>query len=209
MSNDLITIATVAVLYAAVVVSPGPNFALISRLAISGAARAAHGATLGLALAATLYAVLSMTGLAMVLSRIGWLTESVQVAGGLFLIYLGFQSWLRPNASKPRSLVLSSDDTFARGLRLGVLINLSNPKAIAFFVSLYAVAIPADTGLCTKTAILLIGFGLEILWYGIVVAILSTGPTRALYNRFGVWFERTLGTVLVLFGIQLIVVRQP
>jgi len=208
MSNDLITIATVAVLYAAVVVSPGPNFALISRLAISGSARAAHGATLGLALAATLYAVLSMTGLAVVLSRIGWLAASVQVAGGLFLIYLGIQSWLRPNASKPRSPTLSSDDTLARGLRLGLLINLFNPKAIAFFVSLYAVAIPAETGLGTKTAILSIGFGLEILWYGFVVAILSTGPARAIYNRFSVWFERTLGTVLVLFGVRLIMGRQ-
>lgn len=209
MSNDLITIATVAVLYAAVVVSPGPNFALISRLAISGTPRSAHGATLGLALAATLYAVLGMTGLSVVLSRIGWLASFVQVAGGLFLIYLGIQSWLRPSASKLRSPALSSDDTFARGLRLGLLINLSNPKAIAFFVSLYAVAIPAETGLAAKSAILLIGFGLEVLWYGIVVAILSTGPARAFYNRFGVSFERTLGTVLIVFGIRLIMERQP
>ncbi|RLJ51508.1 threonine/homoserine/homoserine lactone efflux protein [Litoreibacter meonggei] len=209
MSNDLITIATVAVLYAAVVVSPGPNFTLISRLAISGAPRTAHGATLGLALAATLYAVLSMTGLAVVLSHIGWLGSFVQVAGGLFLIYLGLQSWLRPNASKSKSPTVLSDDAFERGLRLGLLINLSNPKAITFFVSLYAVAIPSETGLGAKSAILFIGFGMEVLWYTIVVAILSTGPARAIYNRFGVWFERTLGTILVVFGIRMIMERQP
>ncbi|TDT74026.1 threonine/homoserine/homoserine lactone efflux protein [Litoreibacter halocynthiae] len=209
MSNDLITIATVAVLYAAVVVSPGPNFALISRLAISGAPRTAHGATLGLALAATLYAVLSMTGLAVVLSHMGWLGSFVQVAGGLFLIYLGLQSRLQPNASKPKSPTVLSDDTFERGLRLGLLINLSNPKAITFFVSLYAVAISSETGLGAKSAILFIGFGMEVLWYTIVVAILSTGPARAIYNRFGVWFERTLGTILVVLGIRMIMERQP
>lgn len=208
MSNDLITIATVAVLYAAVVVSPGPNFALISRLAISGVPRTAHGATLGLALAATLYAVLSMTGLAMVLSRIGWLAGFVQIAGGFFLIYLGLQSWIRSNVSKPKSSKVLAGDTFERGLILGLLINLSNPKAIAFFVSLYAVAIPAETGLGAKSAILLIGFGMEVLWYTIVVAILSTGPARAVHNRFGLWFERTLGTVLIVFGISLILERQ-
>jgi len=82
MNQDLsIVVATLSV-YAAVVVSPGPNFALISRLAIAGARPAAVGATIGLALAATLYAILTMTGLALVLQRVGWLATAVQIAGG-------------------------------------------------------------------------------------------------------------------------------
>lgn len=208
MSPDLVTITTVALLYAAIVVSPGPNFALISRLAISGASRTASGATLGLATAATLYAVLSMTGLSLVLLQIGWLAGAVQIAGGLFLVYLGVSSWLRSKPSGPGAVVPSPHDTFARGLRLGLLVNLSNPKAIMFFVGLYAVAIPADTGVGAKIAILMVGFALEILWYGLVIVMLSTGPARAAYNRFGIWIERALGTLLIVFGIRLAFQRQ-
>ena len=201
------TIVTVAVLYAAVVVSPGPNFALICRLAISGARRTAHGATLGLAAAATFYAIMSMTGLTLVLSRVGWLAGLVQMAGGLFLIYLGLQSWLRPRPEAGTHVSMPTHDAFSRGFRIGLLVNLSDPKAIAFFVSLYAVAIPASTALGAKSIILVVGFALEILWYGFVIMILSTGPAQDIYHRFGHWIERALGTLLILFGIRLMTDR--
>lgn len=201
------TIATVAMLYSAVVVSPGPNFALICRLAISGATRTAHGATWGLAAAATFYAILSMTGLTLVLSQVGWLASLVQIAGGVFLIYLGLQSWLRPRKEAGTYVSMPTHDAFSRGFRIGLLVNLSNPKAIAFFVSLYAVAIPTGTALGAKSIILLVGFALEILWYGFVIMILSTGPARCIYHRFGHWIERALGTLLILFGIRLMTDR--
>ncbi|MFT4014549.1 MAG: LysE family translocator [Paracoccus sp. (in: a-proteobacteria)] len=208
MPTEIVVVATVLLLYAAIVVSPGPNFALISRLAISGARQTAIGATLGLACAGTLYAILSMSGLALLLTRIGWLAGAVQIAGGLFLVYLGVKGWLhRPAPDDERGVPLAQD-RFARGLRLGLLVNLSNPKGIAFFISLYAATIPLDTSTAARIAILGGGFALEILWYGLVIWLLSTGPARAAYRRFGVWIERVMGTFLVLFGLRLIFERR-
>lgn len=204
MPAEFVVIMTVLALYAAIVISPGPNFALISRLAMSGARQTSIGATLGLACAATIYAILSMSGLALLLTRIGWLAGAVQVAGGLFLVYLGVKSWLHRPVAEGGDSVPLAHDSFARGLRLGLLVNLSNPKGIAFFISLYAATIPPGTSTPAKIAILSGGFALEILWYGLVVWLLSTGPARAAYGRFGVWIERTIGTFLVLFGVRLI-----
>lgn len=204
MPTEIVVTTTVLLLYAAIVVSPGPNFALVSRLAISGARQTAIGATLGLACAATLYAVLSMSGLALLLTRIGWLAEAVQIAGGLFLVYLGIKGWLHRPAADDEGGIPFAKDSFARGMRLGLLVNLSNPKGIAFFISLYAATIPLDTSMLARGAILSGGFALEILWYGLVVWLLSTGPARAAYRRFGVWIERVMGTFLVLFGLRLI-----
>lgn len=204
MPADIVVITTVLALYAAIVISPGPNFALISRLAISGAGRSAIGATLGLACAATVYAVLSMSGFAMLLMRIGWLAGVVQVAGGLFLIYLGVKGWLHRPVSEEAGGIAPAHDGFARGLRLGLLVNFGNPKAIAFFISLYAATIPAGTSMPARVAILGGGLALEILWYGAVVWLLSSGPARAAYKRFGIWIERVTGAFLVLFGVRLI-----
>lgn len=204
MSSELVVVMTVLALYAAIVISPGPNFALISRLAISGARQTSIGATLGLACAATIYAILSMSGLALLLTQIGWLAGAVQIAGGLFLVYLGVKSWLHRPVAEVGDSIPVAHDSFARGLRLGLLVNLSNPKGIAFFISLYAATIPPGTSTPAKIAILSGGFALEILWYGMVVWLLSTGPARAAYRRFGVWIERIMGTFLVLFGVRLI-----
>ena len=204
MSEELPTILTVLALYAAVVVSPGPNFALISRLAISGARPAAIGATFGLAIAATFYAILTMTGLALVLTRIGWLASVIQIAGGCYLIYLGVMAWLsaHPAAVAPDRAAVPAN--ISRGLRMGLIVNLSNPKGIAFFIGLYAVAVPPDTALWAKLAILAGGFALEVIWYSLVMVLLSSRPARAAYERFGLWIERGIGTLMAAFGIGLI-----
>src|SRR4051794_21728168 len=71
MSRELIVILTTLGLYAAVVISPGPNFALVSRLAISGSSRAAAGSAIGFGLAAGFYQVLTMAGLSLLLAKVG------------------------------------------------------------------------------------------------------------------------------------------
>jgi threonine/homoserine/homoserine lactone efflux protein len=204
MRQDLLTIGTTLALYAAVVVSPGPNFALISRLAVSGARRAAFGATFGLAIAATIYAVLTMTGLALVLTRVGWLASLIQIAGGCYLVYLGIMAWLTARPAATAQQNHSSPHGAFRGLRMGLLVNLSNPKGIAFFIGLYAAAVPTATALWAKLAILAGGFLLEIIWYSLVTVLLSSRPARAAYDRFGLWIERVIGTVLAAFGLRLI-----
>lgn len=65
-----------------------------------------------------------------------------------------------------------------RGLRMGVLVNLSKPKSIAFFVGLCAVAVPPGTAFWAKLTILLEGFVLEVDWYGLVTLCLSTQPLQ-------------------------------
>lgn len=206
-------VLTVLVLYIAIVVSPGPNFALISKLALRGEKSTAWGATLGLACAATFYGVLAMAGLSVILERIGWLTRAVQIAGGLYLIWLGIQSWRHAGATGPEDgaegvgMEQRKTTSFFRGLRLGGLVNLSNPKGIVFFVGLYAVAVPPDAAILTKITILAASFIIEIVWYGFVLVLLSSSPARAVYVRAGAWIERAIGIVLVAFGIRLAAVR--
>lgn len=203
MSTEITTILTALGIYAVVVVSPGPNFALISRLAVSGARSTAIGATYGLAFAATLYAVLSMTGLAIIMTRVGWLASFVQIAGGCYLIYLGVRAWLSDGVKETIQQQANSG-SLKRGLRMGALVNLSNPKGIAFFIGLYAVAVPLETAFWAKAVILAGGFILEIAWYGFAILLLSSRPAREAYECFGRWIERGVGTLLVAFGLRLI-----
>lgn len=204
MNSEIAAIATTLGFYALAVASPGPNFALVSRLALSGARRAAVGATLGLALAATFYAILTMAGLSIALTRVGWLASIVQIAGGCYLIYLGVKAWLGAKHKLSPGIRGARDDSPTKGLRTGIIVNLSNPKVITFFLSLYAVTVPIGVSLRTKLALLTGGFLLEVLWYGLVIVLLSTSPARAVYDRAGQWIERVIGTALAVFGLRLI-----
>lgn len=206
MTPDTATVLTTLALYLAVVVSPGPSFALVSRTAAAGERRAAFGATLGLAVGATFYAVLTMTGMAVVLSRIGGLAQALQIAGGLYLVYLGVRTWLDAGAPLRAGDAAEGADTsdFGTGAWRGLLMCLSNPKAIAFFVGLYAAAVPPDTALWAKGAILLGAFAIEVAWYGAVTLLLSGRQVRRLYERWRRLFERAMGVMLAAFGLRLI-----
>ncbi len=201
--HDLTVIMTTLALYLVVTVSPGPNFAVVSRLAVSGSWRAAYGASVGIALASIIYATLSMAGLAVLLKEIGWLARAVQICGGCYLIYLGASAWIGAGA------MLKSNGSVAvrsgwYGLRTGFVVDLSNPKSIAFFIGLYAAAVPPETALWAKATIIVGCFVVETLWYGLVAAMLSTPAALAMYKRLGKWIERTIGIFLAGFGVRMI-----
>jgi threonine/homoserine/homoserine lactone efflux protein len=204
MTNDHGVVFTTLALYLAVVVSPGPSFALVSRMAAAGERRAALGATVGLAGGATVYAVLTMAGLAVVLAEIGWLAWMLQVGGGAYLLHLGIRTWR--GVERPLQAPDAAGDVSSavRGVWRGFVMSLSNPKAIAFFVGLYAAAVPTGTATWAKVAILAGGFAIEIGWYGLVTLLLSGRQVRSLYMRGRGVIERAVGALLVVVGCRLI-----
>jgi|DEB0MinimDraft_10_1074344.scaffolds.fasta_scaffold89260_2 threonine/homoserine/homoserine lactone efflux protein len=211
-SLDLSVIAFVMAIYFMAVVTPGPAFLFMSRLSLQGRRATGFGAVFGIAIATSIYAIIAMTGLAFLLDQLRWLARGVQIAGGLYLIYLGVQAWraarhgLQDDAPDlPDALQRRKD--FWSGLRMGLLVAFSNPKGVLFFVSLYAAAIPIDASLATKGVILIGGTSMEILWYGATVVLLSRPAVGRLYRRAAAWIERVIGTLLAAFGIRLILDR--
>lgn len=211
MNIDLNVLFYTLGIYAAIVVSPGPNFALISRLALQGRTYATQGAISGLALAATFYAVLAMFGLSALLLNFSWLVRGVQIIGGAYLVYLGVLSWrtqgvdvVNSNYNEPAG---SINAELYSGLKVGALVNLSNPKGIAFFIGLYAVAVPLDTNMMTRVSILLGGIFLELVWYNLVAIILSRSYPRKVYDKARTFIDKAIGTVLIIVGGKMILNR--
>jgi threonine efflux protein len=145
-----------------------------------------------------------MTGFALVITRVSWLMNAIQIAGGCYLIYLGVSAWLsKPNDPKAVPVHVSAHG-FKRGLRMGLIVELANPKSVAFLISIFAVAVPADAALWVKATSLMGGFIIDFAWYGFAATMLSTKPVQSVYRRFGDWIECILGTVLAAFGVRII-----
>jgi threonine/homoserine/homoserine lactone efflux protein len=198
-------IAGVLVLYSAAVVSPGANPALVSRLAMSGQPRAAIAAACGIAMASTFYATLTMSGLGVAL-RAPWVALGLQLTGGTYLIYLGARAWTQAPARRP-AVADPVADPANDGLVSGLLVNLSNPNTIAFFVSLYAAAVPVDTPAWARAVIVVGGLGVELSWYGTLMLALSRPGPQAIYRRHSLWIERAVGLLFLGFGVLLILRR--
>lgn len=199
-------IANVLLVYLAAVLSPGPNFAVVSRLSLTGSRIDGLAASLGIAVASTFYAVATLLGLAALLQTAPWLNVAMRILGAGFLIYLGMSACAKPAST--RSEVLISASPLPRGLlanlRTGLLVAFCNPKAIAFFGGLYSAIIPLGTPLWAKGTILAGSFLIEIAWYAAVAVLFSSLSASASYERHQPWLERAFGVLLLAIGLRFV-----
>lgn len=124
-----------AFLAAAVViaVSPGPGAVLSMATGLRHGYAVALRAILGLQTALLIQLAIVVLGLGAVLAASATAFLIVKIAGAGYLIWLGVRKWRAP-------VELVDDGAAARDARgvylQGVLVNLTNPKAIVFMVAL-------------------------------------------------------------------------
>ena len=187
------------------VVSPGPAFLVVSQLAAGRSRAAGLGAAIGITTMAITFAALTLWGLGVLVTEIAWLGTALRIAGAVYLVYLGlslFQAAASQGAEAP-AVEMPAGADFAAGLRIGLLTGASNPKAIAFFLSLFAVALPPDLAAGDKGVLLACGFVIELGWYVFVALALSTGALRRAYRAVRKPVDRILGAALLLLGVRL------
>ena len=202
--SPYVVIVGATLIWLAAVVSPGPNFLVVSRLALSRSRRSAIGATFGITVGSLIYAALTMFGLSVLILRFAWLGDSIRIVGGAYLVWLGVQAWrARPEDPQPAAAGAVRDvPSLLRGLRVGFLTEITNPKGIAFFLGLFAAAVPAATPLWAKLAVLLAGGMVEVAWYTAVSFVLSSGPMRAGYQKVRRTVDRVFGALLIAVGLK-------
>jgi threonine/homoserine/homoserine lactone efflux protein len=180
-------------------ISPGPNFAIVTSAAINLSRRAGIVTGLGLAAASATWTALVLGGLGLIIVHVGWLYTAIRLVGAVYLIWIGARMvW---EARAPFRAARSM--TPARGWatwRKAYFVSMTNPKSAAFYGSILAVMIPAHAPGWFYAAIILIATGLSALWYCGVAILLSTAPARRSFAKGKPVLETVMGVFLVGIG---------
>ncbi|WP_018987936.1 homoserine/homoserine lactone efflux protein [Aromatoleum toluclasticum] len=116
-----------------IAVSPGPGAVLSMATGLRHGYPVALRAILGLQTALLIQLAIVVLGLGAVLAASATAFLVVKIAGAAYLIWLGVRKWRAP----VELLEDGAEARDARGMYLqGVLVNLTNPKAIVFMVAL-------------------------------------------------------------------------
>lgn len=177
---------------------PGPDFIAVVRSAMSHGTRAGLLTTLGVSAGLCFYATLSMAGLSALLIEYQWLTWTVRILGGSYLIYLGFKL-LR---AKPQLVAVDRDIQLKpqNALVFGFLVTLTNPKAIVLFASVFATAVTSQTpGWVMGMMILLVGLT-SLTWYTVVSFFMTSQPVMRRFQDSRHWIERVAGVCFIAIG---------
>ena len=184
------------------VISPGADFAMISRVSCIDGRRAGIMAALGIALGCWLHIAYAIFGLGIVARLFPPFLTVLKVAGALYLIWLGW-TMATAKAVAPTGDGAASPPGRNRPLTTGLLTNALNPKTSIFVVSLYAQAIGPGTPLATK-----LGYGAiislsHLAWFAAVATFLSHPAIRTWVLARQLVVNRIIGTILILLGIAL------
>jgi threonine/homoserine/homoserine lactone efflux protein len=200
---------TYLVVSAVLIVTPGPDMALVARNAIKGGYPAARSTAFGVGAGILLWGVFSAMGLAAALAASAVLFAAVKLAGAAFLVALGVRSlWA---AARTKDVPIDARHpgpvdvwgTFAQGL----VGNLLNPKAGAIFVAVVPQFIePTDPSarIAAMTGAFVLMVTVWLNGYGFLIARTA--------RRFGPRIRRALdgaaGAFMVGLGVRLAVERR-
>jgi RhtB (resistance to homoserine/threonine) family protein len=188
------------------VISPGADFALVTRNSLLLSRRAGVLTALGIGLGVLVHVGYTLLGAGLLLRQSAWLFDALKLAGAAYLVYLGIGMLLNKAAGTQHEAQAPLTDHAA--LRTGLLTNALNPKTAVFIVSLFMQVIEPDTGLATQ---LVYGAFIALAhlgWFTLVALCFSAGHVRQRLLAARHWIDRLFGGLLVGFGVLLALAAQ-
>ncbi len=185
--------------------SPGPSFVLVSRIAVSRSRVDGLAAAVGMGLGGVLFSILALAGLTALLSQFGWLYLALKIMGGIYLAYIAYRIWR--GAGEPLEIgeTTAASRAVGRSFMTAFLTQVSNPKTIVVYASIFAALLPKTIPLELFVAIPLGVFAVEAGWYTIVALAFSARHPRRIYLAAKKWIDRAAGAVMAGLGLQLVV----
>ncbi len=196
---------TIVVAHALAVASPGPDFALVLRQSLAHGRRAAVWSSIGIGCGLSVHIGYCILGLGYFLKNSEVALAAVKYLGAAYLAWVGVQAL--------RSRARTGDVDLAAGATVptdgaawttGFLVNVLNPKAALFFISLFPLAVSVTTPKLVQ-----VGYGVwmtlsTIAWFSFVSVVFTREDVRRRFLRHGHWIDRALGVVFIGFAMSLV-----
>lgn len=191
------------VVYTAAVISPGPDFALVVRTALTRGRQAAVLNALGIGCGVTFHTLIAVLGVSALVQASTWLAMTLPWLGILYLLYLG---WGGLRAQPAPADEISGDTSGAgRGdFWRGFWTNVLNPKALLFF-SAILVQLVAQLNGWMQAALTCYVFVVTSGWFAAVGLVLARPQLRQRFLRRRHWIDRIAGGLFVLLSLLFIV----
>jgi len=186
--------------------SPGPDFFYVVRQSASHSIRAGILAAIGISLGIIFWAAFSIFGLVWLKQHLGDVVQYViMVVGGSYLLYIGI-SMLR----------ISDNVTFAKNsenqtalhslteIRKGLMINIFNAKAGAYFTSVISGFLGNFSELHLQIELLLLFVISTLIYFCLVALLFSRKTIRQFYSQYSRYIDNAAGVVFAGFGLLLI-----
>ncbi|MEM9358880.1 MAG: LysE family transporter [Pseudomonadota bacterium] len=187
-------------IHLAVMVTPGPNFFLLSTTALTDGRRSAVFAAFGIAIGSLIWMLSAALGVAALLKLLPTIGLVLNLVGAAYLMYLGFKLWASSSRIQKSKPIQTGVSSFRRGLA----INLTSPKSAAYFAGVFAMFVSADTSFLALFFLICLLFLLSIAWHTLLATAFSTQRAKEIYQIASKPINQVAALCLIGFGLRLV-----
>jgi RhtB (resistance to homoserine/threonine) family protein len=200
------TFLMITLIAALAVISPGPDFIVVSNNALNYARRNGVYTAIGIAFSNLFHLTYCIIGLSFIASKMTYLLQYIKYLGAAYLIYLGVKALF----SQKKIISLDEEKRFQEtsthwlSFRQGALCNALNPKTALFFISIFSLIVSKSTPLLEQ-----VFYGLEIsllhfLWFSFVSFAITHNTILPRLMKFQRPINCVMGVVLIIFAVSIL-----
>jgi threonine/homoserine/homoserine lactone efflux protein len=193
---------------ALLIVTPGPDTALVTRHALLAGRRAASFTTLGIGAGSIIWALASVLGIVVLLEESVFAFTVLKFVGAAYLGYLGLRSLIASFRGHKQARAMTADPEATQlrervAFRQGLLNNLFNPKAGAIFATALPQFIrPGDPPL--RLLLMLLAYeAMLLIWLNLYGALVSRAGHTCFETRVRDSLQGVTDVVLIALGVRL------
>lgn len=196
---------TISMLHFVAQLSPGPDVLLIAKSAASTTRRNTLQIITGISVGIIVWVVLTLAGFSALLQQWPWIQQILMLLGGFFLAKMGWAmlkgglSSFQQSANLDTGTVPQAKNYFL----LGLFTNLSNPKTLIYFSSVFSLALSSSADVSLKTQLAVLIPIQTFLTFVLFMLIMSMPKIKALYQRSGSYIDIVSGALFLMFALWL------
>lgn len=204
MNAHLLSLATLFLVTVATCAIPGPNNFMLMRLGMRRGRAVAMAAGLGTTLSCIVWCAAAALGLAALLAAAPWLYKFLRIGGGLYLLWFAIAIWrARPEGPGVESEAVGGT-RFGPAFWQGFAINMTNPKSVLYFASIFSAYVGPNTPLWLHAAAVVIVVVTCQLWQVAMAFLFSARRAAAAYARAQRPLDRAAAVLMGGFGLGLL-----
>lgn len=197
---------TICALHFVAQLTPGPDVLLIAKSSASTTRLNTLKIILGISAGIVVWVVLTLLGFTVLIEQFPWIQQVLMLIGGFFLARMGWgmlKEGLNTAQSPQLEGTLSMPQVKQKYFLLGLFTNLSNPKTLIYFSSVFSLALGSSANANLKSQLAVIIPIQTFLVFSLFMFIMSTPKIKALYQRAGHYIDILSGALFLVFAIWL------
>lgn len=184
--------------------TPGPAALLVSINSLSFGFKKSLATVLGNVTGLFIMSTLSVLGLSTIVLHSTIAFTVVKLFGAAYLAYLGFKLWRNGIGNIETGSIIESKVSTATLYKQGILISLTNPKAVIFTTALFPQFIVATEPLIFQFSVLVLSFMLlSFICLSSYAFVAQRAKARAMNTQAQQYLGKTFGATFIGAGCVL------